>query len=77
MRTYRRGRYRPRVRYAAEELEMTVAKKCEQCGRVDMRATWPNAEDAAKDPVFDRWTCPNCAWTEFDLVEAEAEPAVS
>jgi hypothetical protein len=54
---------------------MAVAKKCEQCGRVDMRATWPSAEDAAKDPVFDRWTCPNCAWTEFDLVEAEAEPA--
>ena len=55
---------------------MTVAKKCEQCGRVDMRATWPSPEDAAKDPVFDRWTCPNCAWTEFDLVEAEVEPAV-
>ena len=36
--------------------------------------TWPSAEDAAKDPVFDRWTCPKCAWTEFDLVEAEAEP---
>jgi ribosomal protein S27AE len=54
---------------------MAVAKKCEQCGRVDMRTTWPNEKDAAKDPSFDRWTCPNCAWTEFDLVEVEAEPA--
>ncbi len=54
---------------------MAVAKKCEQCGRVDMRTTWPSEKDAAKDPVFARWTCPNCAWPEFDLVEAAAEPA--
>ena len=54
---------------------MAVAKKCEQCGRVDTRVTWPSEKDAAKDPVFDRWTCPNCAWTEFDLVETEEEPA--
>jgi hypothetical protein len=56
---------------------MAVARKCEQCGRVDMRATWPSADDAAKDPVHERWTCPMCAWTEFDLVEADAEPATS
>jgi hypothetical protein len=42
-----------------------------------MRATWPSADDAAKDPVHERWTCPMCAWTEFDLVEADAEPATS
>ena len=30
---------------------MAVAKKCEQCGRVDMRTTWANEQDAAKDPV--------------------------
>jgi predicted nucleic-acid-binding Zn-ribbon protein len=56
---------------------MTVARQCEQCGNVDTRVTWKSRDDAAKDPVFDRFTCPNCAWTEFDLVDAEqeAEPA--
>jgi hypothetical protein len=52
---------------------MTVAKKCEHCGKVDARVTWPSAEDAAKDPMFAKFTCPNCAWTEFDLVDAETE----
>jgi len=54
---------------------MAVARKCEQCGRVDSRVTWGSADDAAKDPVFTRWTCPMCAWTEFDLVEAQTEAA--
>ena len=56
---------------------MAVAKKCEQCGRVDARVTWPSADDAAKDPMYLKWTCPNCAWTEWELVEAgaEAQPA--
>jgi hypothetical protein len=54
---------------------MAVARKCEQCGNVDTRATWKSNDDAAKDPVFDQWTCPKCAWTAFDLVEAEPEPA--
>ena len=53
---------------------MTVARKCESCGNVDKRVTWKSSDDAAKDPVFDRFTCPNCAWTEFDLVEAEPAP---
>jgi hypothetical protein len=53
---------------------MAVARKCEQCGRIDTRVTWSSPEDAAKDPVFATWTCPMCAWTEFDLVEAEAQP---
>jgi len=52
---------------------MAVAKKCEQCGNVDTRMTWPSAQDAAKDPMFAKFTCPNCAWTEFDLVDAEQE----
>ena len=52
---------------------MAVAKKCEQCGNVDTRVTWPSEKDAAKDPMFAKFTCPNCAWTEFDLVEAEQE----
>jgi hypothetical protein len=53
---------------------MAVARKCEQCGRIDARITWPSTEDAAKDPVFDKWTCPMCAWTGFDLVDAEPQP---
>jgi hypothetical protein len=56
---------------------MTVVRKCEQCGRSDMRVTWPSIEDAAKDPVFGTWTCPMCAWTEFDLVEAEEQEPVA
>jgi hypothetical protein len=54
---------------------MAVVRKCEKCGRVDARVSWKSTEDAAKDPAFDNWTCPMCAWTEFDLVEAEAQPA--
>ena len=54
---------------------MAVARKCEQCGRVDTRVTWSSPQDAAKDPVYSRWTCPMCAWTEFDLVEAEQSEA--
>jgi predicted nucleic-acid-binding Zn-ribbon protein len=56
---------------------MTVARKCENCGNVDTRVTWKSNDDASKDPVFEHFTCPKCAWTEFDLVEAEAraEPA--
>lgn len=54
---------------------MAYVRKCEQCGRIDARMSWPSREDAAKDPVHDRWTCPNCAWTEFDLVEGEAQEA--
>ena len=54
---------------------MAVVRKCEQCGRIDARVSWPSAKDAGKDPVLATWTCPMCAWTEFDLVEAEEEPA--
>ena len=57
---------------------MAVVRKCERCGRPDQRVTWPSPEDAAKDPVFATWTCPACAWTDFDLVEAtEAEQPVA
>ena len=50
---------------------MTYVRKCEQCGRIDARASWASADDAGRDPAFQTWTCPMCAWTEFDLVEAE------
>ena len=52
---------------------MAYVRKCEQCGRVDARVSWPSRDDAGRDPVFATWTCPNCAWTEFDLVEADKE----
>jgi predicted nucleic-acid-binding Zn-ribbon protein len=54
---------------------MSVVRKCEKCGSLDARATWKSTDEAAKDPAFLNWTCPTCAWTEFDLVDAEAEPA--
>ena len=56
---------------------MAVVRKCEHCGRIDARVSWPSEKDAGKDPVLATWTCPMCAWTEFDLVEAEEEPAAS
>jgi predicted nucleic-acid-binding Zn-ribbon protein len=56
---------------------MAYVKKCEKCGHVDQRASWSSAEAAAKDPQFDAWTCPMCAWTEFDLIEAEEQPVTS
>jgi hypothetical protein len=56
---------------------MTVVRKCEQCGHVDTRAKWSSPEEAAKDPYFDKWTCPTCAWTESELVEAEEQPATA
>jgi hypothetical protein len=54
---------------------MPVIRKCEKCGTLDPRATWSSPEQAAKDGAFKGWTCPTCAWPEFDLVDAEAEPA--
>jgi hypothetical protein len=54
---------------------MAFVRKCEQCGRTDDREQWKSAEEAADKGAFQTWTCPNCAWTEFDLVEAEGEAA--
>jgi hypothetical protein len=54
---------------------MALIRKCEKCGASDRRVSWDSAEDAAKHGAFDAWTCPMCAWPEFDLVEAEEEPA--
>jgi hypothetical protein len=53
---------------------MAFVRKCAQCGRLDEREDWKSAEDAADKGAFQNWTCPNCAWTEFELVEAAAEP---
>ena len=56
---------------------MAFVRKCEQCGRMDDREQWKSAEEAADKGEFQSWTCPNCAWTEFDLVEAEGEAAAN
>ena len=52
---------------------MTMVRKCEKCGSIDNRITWSTAEEAAKSGAFNGWSCPMCAWPEFDLVEAEPE----
>ena len=54
---------------------MALVRKCEKCGSLDQRVNWPSADEAAKQGAFVGWTCPVCAWTEFDLVDAEEEPA--
>ena len=58
---------------------MALVAKCALCGRVDERHEWKSADDAAKEGVFQSWTCPTCAWTEMELVEhvpAEQEAEV-
>jgi hypothetical protein len=53
-----------------------LVRKCAQCGTIDTKATWSSPADAAKEGAFDgKWSCSSCAWTEFDLVEADAGPA--
>ena len=52
---------------------MALMRKCTQCGTVDPRGAWDSPADAAKDGAFNgKWACSSCAWTEFDLVEADA-----
>ncbi len=53
---------------------MAFVRKCEKCATIDNRESWSSATEAADKGAFKSWTCPSCAWTEFDLVEeAEAE----
>lgn len=53
-----------------------MMRKCAQCGTLDDRHAWKSADDAASQGAFDgSWTCASCAWTEFDLVDADGEPA--
>jgi len=60
---------------------MAFVRKCEQCGKIDERENWSSASEAADKGAFQKWTCPTCAWTEFDLVEqseaARAETTAS
>jgi hypothetical protein len=52
---------------------MALVRQCEKCGSIDPRATWETPDQAAKDGAFETWSCPMCAWPEFDLVEREPE----
>jgi ssDNA-binding Zn-finger/Zn-ribbon topoisomerase 1 len=53
-----------------------LMRKCSQCGATDTKQSWSSLDEATKQGAFDKaWTCPNCAWTEFELAEAEEEPA--
>ena len=55
---------------------MALVAKCEKCGKVDSEHRWASADDAAKQGAFQQWTCANCAWTEFELIdEGVAEAA--
>ena len=55
---------------------MAFVRKCDKCEHIDAREQWSSPTEAADRGAFRNWTCPTCAWTEFDLVEeAEAEPA--
>jgi len=54
---------------------MAFVRKCEKCGNIDDREQWSSTNEAADKGAFQNWTCPSCAWTEFDLVEADAEGA--
>jgi predicted nucleic-acid-binding Zn-ribbon protein len=62
---------------ADEETAMAFVRKCEKCGKVDDREQWSSPDEAANQGAFQNWTCPNCAWTEFDLVDAQAETAAT
>ncbi len=50
---------------------MALMRKCEKCGTVDERQTWTTADEAAQKGAFEQWSCPMCAWSEFELVDAE------
>jgi hypothetical protein len=53
-----------------------LIRKCSQCGAKDSSKSWSSTDDAAKQGAFEQnWTCPSCAWTEFELEEADEEPA--
>jgi hypothetical protein len=50
----------------------SLVRQCTQCGAIDSKATWSSADEASKQGVFDgKWSCSSCAWTEFDLVDAD------
>ena len=56
---------------------MPLVRKCEKCGNIDNRQSWSSTDQDAKDDALTGWTCPTCAWTEFDLVDQEQEVPAS
>jgi hypothetical protein len=53
-----------------------LMRKCSQCGTKDTKQSWASLDEATKQGAFDKaWTCPSCAWPEFELAEADKEPA--
>jgi hypothetical protein len=53
-----------------------LIRKCSQCGALDDKRSWASMDEASKEGAWDgTWTCASCAWSEFDLTEAEEEPA--
>ena len=52
---------------------MAYVRKCEESGSVDTRERWESPSQAASQDAFTEWTCPSCAWTEFDLIEEESQ----
>jgi predicted nucleic-acid-binding Zn-ribbon protein len=66
---------RGRVRTSGRGDLMAFVRKCEKCGNVDDSEQWSSASEAADKGAFQNWTCPSCAWTEFELIDADAEAA--
>ena len=53
-----------------------LVRKWAQCGTVDSGTAWASADEAAKNGAFDgKWSCSARAWTDFELVEADAKAA--
>jgi hypothetical protein len=49
-----------------------LVRQCSQCGSVDSKMSWSSADEAAKHGAFDgKWSCSSCAWTDFELVDAD------
>jgi hypothetical protein len=48
-----------------------LIRKCTNCGALDPTMKYKSPDDAARQGAFNAWTCSSCAWTEFDLVDAD------
>lgn len=49
-----------------------LVRKCSQCGSVDSKTSWSSTDEAAKQGALEgKWSCSSCAWTDFELVEAD------
>jgi predicted nucleic-acid-binding Zn-ribbon protein len=53
---------------------MAFVRKCDKCGHIDDRQRWASTAEAGDQGAFKNWTCPTCAWTEFELVDESEAP---